>query len=201
MHSGTRFPFSSTRASQRGITLLESLVSLLILAIAVLGQLGVQLRTQAETQTGVRRAQAIRLTEDFAERIKSNPEGFAQLASGRFDSGWNSSPTPVNDCRTVPCTAQDLAAWDVATWKKAVKETLPLGQASISASTEEAAEAASAGAAAARRQLGVMVAWRANERFDTDEYAGPLSVQVDDRNGAGASCPAGLVCHLAYVQP
>ena len=53
---------------QRGITLIESLVAIVIAALGILGIVGVQMRTLADTQTTVRRAQAIRLIEDLAGR-------------------------------------------------------------------------------------------------------------------------------------
>ena len=58
---------------QRGFSLIESLVAVVVMALGILGILGVQMRTLADTQTGVRRAQAIRLIEDLSERIKLNP--------------------------------------------------------------------------------------------------------------------------------
>ena len=44
---------------QRGITLLESLVAIVVMALGILGILGVQMRTLSDTQTGVRRAQEL----------------------------------------------------------------------------------------------------------------------------------------------
>ncbi|MBO9650318.1 MAG: type IV pilus modification protein PilV [Variovorax sp.] len=180
---------TSRRSRQSGITLLESLTALLILALAVLGMLAVQLRTLSDTQTGVRRAQAVRLIEDLAERIKSNPEGFGQLAS--YTSDWSHAPTASHDCMTNACNATQLADWDLATWKDAVAETLPLGQAHVFKSTDENAQEF-------RRQLGVMVAWRANERKNDDALASPLQPDTD---AAGVTCPANQICHLVYVQP
>ena len=58
---------------QRGVTLLESMIAIVLVALGVLGILGVQLRTLSDTQTAVRRAQAIRLIEDLSERMKANP--------------------------------------------------------------------------------------------------------------------------------
>ncbi|HRN05700.1 MAG TPA: prepilin-type N-terminal cleavage/methylation domain-containing protein, partial [Ottowia sp.] len=52
---------SSSRAAQRGVTLIESLVALVVVAVALFGILGIQMRTLVDTQSGVRRAQAIRL--------------------------------------------------------------------------------------------------------------------------------------------
>lgn len=46
---------------------------MVVMALGLLGVVGVQMRTLADTQTGVRRAQAIRLIEDLSERAKVNP--------------------------------------------------------------------------------------------------------------------------------
>ena len=58
---------------QRGITLIESLVAIVVMALGILGILGIQMRTLSDTQNGVRRAQAIRLIENLSERKKVNP--------------------------------------------------------------------------------------------------------------------------------
>ena len=63
----------SNARRQAGLALLESLIALAILASALLGMLFVQLRTQADTESALRRAQALRLIDDLAERIQSNP--------------------------------------------------------------------------------------------------------------------------------
>lgn len=81
---------------QAGVGLLESLVAVSILALAVLGMLGVQLRTLAEIQASVRRAQSVRLIEDFAERIKTHPRSFRPPPDHPAES--ESLPGPA-DCR------------------------------------------------------------------------------------------------------
>lgn len=185
---GTRTRAAGPRC-QRGITLLESLVSVVILAVAVLGMLGVQLRTLAETQTGVRRAQAVRLIEDFAERVKTNADRSNQL--GSYVSTWTNVPTGTN-CLTAGCSSTQLAAWDVQQWKQSVADALPNGQASIFLSTSEAVDPGN------RRQLGIMVGWRTNERRSNDtKYLDSFDVST----GSPATCPVGLICHVVYVQP
>ncbi len=179
---------SVKRSHQRGITLIESLVSIVVLAVAVLGMLGVQLRTLADTQVGVRRSQAVRLIEDFGERFKSNPFAFDNLTS--YVSGWTDVPTGTS-CLTASCTPAQLAAWDVQQWKQSIGNTLPGAQASIFLLPGEAAVAGN------RRQLGVMVGWRVNERNADTDLLAPLSVFT----GSPETCPAGLICHLVYVQP
>ena len=73
--------------SQRGITLLESLIAIVVMALGILGIVGVQMRTLADTQTTVRRAQAIRLIEDLSERMKVNPNSLADISGYVTDWG------------------------------------------------------------------------------------------------------------------
>jgi hypothetical protein len=56
-----------------------------------------------------------------------------------------------------------------------------------------------------RRQLRVVVAWRANEyrrqgqeAKDIELYESPFTAAT---RTAGIDCPADLICHVAYVQP
>lgn len=185
---------SSSR--QRGVTLLEALVSIVILAIAVLGMLGVQMRTLAETQTGVRRAQSVRLIEDLAERIKANPDGFAQLSN--FVGGFTSTTTATVQCDAAVCTPTELAQWDIDKWRAAVAETLPLGKAAVFTSTDETT-------VGQQRQLGIVVGWRANERSREGESAADIAAYqlpfAISTGAANVACPTGLICHVTYVQP
>ncbi|MDB5827148.1 MAG: type pilus modification protein PilV [Variovorax sp.] len=174
---------------QKGVTLIESLVATTVLAIGILCLLTVQIRTLAETQTSVHRAQAVRAIEDLAERVKANPDGFGQLRAGAYASPWDATPNVASDaCDSNACSPAELARSDVAQWRKTIARTLPLGQANVF--TDESVVAAD------RRQLGVMVGWRANER--TANGASPFDLKVD---AAGVTCPKGLICHLVYVQP
>ncbi|MEJ8850502.1 type IV pilus modification protein PilV [Variovorax rhizosphaerae] len=175
---------------QRGVTLLESLVSILILAVGVLAILWVQVRTLAETQTSARRAQAVRAIEDLGERIKSNPDAFAQLNA--YVADWDIGDAPAADCRAKACTTAQLAARDLWEWKTEVAQRLPLGKATVFLSSDEDANN--------KRQLGVMVGWRSNERSDDKGYLAPLAQPAPSATGT-PSCPTGLICHVVYVQP
>ena len=175
---------------QRGVALMESLVAMVILAIGVLFLLVVQIRTLADLQTSVHRAQAVRAIEDLAERVKANPDGFGQLRAGAYASAWDGTTQNVatDACDVNPCSPAELAQSDIAQWRKTIARTLPLGQANVF--TDESV------AAADRRQLGVMVGWRANEQPGDDTSPFDLTVAA-----AGVACPTGLICHLVYVEP
>ena len=179
---------------QRGVTLIESLVSLVVIALGILGILGVQMRTLTDTQTGVRRAQAIRLIEDMGERMKVNPNALANINA--YVTAFADTPTLPN-CASG-CNAAQLAAYDVAVWKRIVRENLPTGQASIFVPPAESGLATGLG-----RQLGVMIAWRENERAGTktDDIDATKVRAADGTFSAGATlaCPADHICHLQYL--
>ena len=179
---------------QRGITLIESMVALVIAALGILGILGVQMRTLSDTSTTVRRAQAIRLIDDLGERMRTNPNAMVNL--GNYVSNFATNPA-VGSCASG-CDHAALAAYDLAVWKQAVRNSLPLGQAEIFIPPAEAGVAA-----AQRRQLGVMIAWRENEGDGrkTDDID---ATKVRDNSGtltdgATLACPADRICHLQYI--
>ena len=193
---------SNTKRLQHGITLLESLIAIVIAALGVMGIIGVQLRTLTDAQNTVHREQAIRLIEDLSERMKIGPNALKNLNS--YTSNFANTPDP-NNCLTG-CDAAKQAKNDVAIWKLLVKNALPLGQASIFiAPGEEGVDPSS------RRQLGVMVAWRENERngLSSGDKRQTDATQVRAADGtlsAGAgtdqainACPDGYTCHLQYV--
>lgn len=196
---------------QRGITLIESMVALVIAALGILGILGVQMRTLTDTQTTVRRAQAIRLIEDLSERLKAHPNALMNLPA--YANAWTDPPTPTaapaTNCASAACTATELTTYDVAEWKRAVQRVLPLGDAAIFLAPGDTD-------ATNRRQLGIMIRWRENE-VDISDAAdkkihrdnidatqvraadGTLSAGQGSGAGAGPACTANYSCHLQYI--
>lgn len=179
-------------ARSRGISLLESMIAIVLLALGVLAILGVQLRTLADTQTSVRRAQAIRLIEDLSERMRINPGALTEGALDRYTVGWGGPSVAAPDC-SAGCKAVDLARHDMVQWKRLVQATLPAGDATVF----RVADPAQLNNVP---QLGVMIAWRENERADADAaFRAPLAMPATGTGGA--ACPAERICHLQYLQP
>lgn len=181
----TRHQNSASKGLQHGISLLESLVSLFILALGVLGLLSVQLRTMTETQSSSNRIVAARLANDLFERMKTNPSGWA--AVGQYAVGLGDAPAAAVNCAAAACNSAQKATWDLVQWKSLVAATLPLGQGLSFVSPIDS------------RQLGVMIGWRANERSAAADYVSPFNVNVV--GVAIARCPDTLICHVAYTQP
>lgn len=191
-------PSQHPQHHQCGITLIESLVAIVVAALGILGILGVQMRTLTDTATTVRRAQAIRLIEDLSERMKVNPN--ALLNMGDYASGYAKVASDYSgaNCLTSACTPAQQAAYDLQQWKTTVQQTLPAGQASLFFAPGETDDAN-------RRQIGVMIAWRENERegtktdaIDASKFSSDgktFSKGTDDTN----ACPDGFTCHLQYL--
>lgn len=197
---------TTQQKNQRGITLIESLVAIVIAALGILGILGVQMRTLTDTQTTVRRAQAIRLIEDLSERMKVSPNALLGLKNYESDYSEKGSSLSATDCSgATPCTPAEQAGYDLKQWKTTVEKTLPAAQASIFLAPGETQDAN-------RRQLGVVIAWRENERdiADADDKA-KYRDSIDaskffDADGKATSgtdaanaCPADKTCHLQYI--
>ncbi len=189
--------FRSPKASQKGITLLESLVAIVVMSLGLLGVVGIQMRTLTDTQTGVRRAQAVKLIEDLSERVRANPNAIGNAAS--YAVAWSATLSAPPACAinsgfpATSCTAAQLATYDVDRWLRGVRANLPLGDATVFVSGSDA------------RQLGVMLAWRENERAregdsvaDTSAYKAIFSVTGTSTSGS-VTCPAGKICHLQYI--
>ncbi|KQP39980.1 type IV pilus modification protein PilV [Pseudorhodoferax sp. Leaf274] len=194
------------RRGHRGFTLLESLIAIVVVALGVLGVLGVQLRTLTETQTSVRRAQAMRLIEDLNERIRANPNALTDAVMSNYVVDWGDVKFQLPDCSSG-CGSTDLALRDIFLWKQAVGTTLPLGDATVFRVMDTSGTNT-------RPQLGVMVGWRENERVSdnpdstaakAEDAAYRAQVGLSgigvDKDGTTVSCLAGRICHLQYVLP
>ena len=201
-------PLRARRCVQRGLTLIESLCAIVIMAVGMLGILGMQMRTLTDTTTSVRRAQAIRMIEDLGERMRTNPNALMNM--DRYALDWaegDSLPLTARaakTCDTQSCSNTELADYDIREWKRAVELTLPSGNAATFIPLPE--RAANNTEMKNRRQLGVLIGWKNTEREDTDlTFAHAIDAGTSRKaNGEKLdtdpqACPAGFSCHLQYV--
>ncbi|MDR2875052.1 MAG: type IV pilus modification protein PilV [Methylobacillus sp.] len=191
----------SARASrpkkQRGITLLESLVALVVAALGILGIIGIQLRALSDTTTSVRREQAIRLIDDLSERMRVNPNALYYIDS--YVASWDAAGTscgaagPDSSVPVVAADAASLATSDRDQWKNSVRCILPGGNANVFLAPADTDNTN-------RRLVGVMISWRQNEKSTDAAYTDPTNVVTSNGGGsATVSCPVGSTCHLQYI--
>lgn len=129
------------RRSQRGLSLVEVLVSMLVLGLGMVGLAALQARTVSYQLGAGQRAQLAGLLSDYAERVRSNlPQAPGQVANSPYlnDGTWAELSTkPVtevsSDCLASDdgCTPEQVAAIDKAEWLNAVRQQLPLGSALV----------------------------------------------------------------------
>lgn len=108
--------------SHSGATLIEVLISLLILAIGLLGMTGLQTVSLRNTQSAYLRTQASIASNDIVERIRANLQG------GEANNYDANAGAVTAACNTIAgCTAGQLAANDIAEWNVALAADLPAG--------------------------------------------------------------------------
>lgn len=105
------------RRKERGATLLEVLVTIVVLAIGLLGLAGLQVTSIQSNHSAYYRSQATILAYDLSDRMRSNR---AQALDGAYaiDFPTSSSSNAVSGSRT---------AQDVAEWLNSLADTLPSG--------------------------------------------------------------------------
>ena len=104
----------------RGDTMIEVLVTVVILAIGVLGAATLQVTTLKNLNSSYNASVAEIIADDFSERMRANPT--AALAN---DYVHSATPGAYPDCVGSACTNTQLAAYDVGSWWVALNTTLP----------------------------------------------------------------------------
>ena len=126
-------------ATQMGVSLIEVLIAMSVMAFGMLGIAGLQTSAISGMHSADQYSQASLLAQSMLERMQANPSAVAngdyRLAVG------TTSGRPASDCRQQPCTSREMAAWDLADWYSMIKgqslnqtgtvASLPSGQASI----------------------------------------------------------------------
>jgi type IV pilus assembly protein PilV len=207
MHTIKKNPARRRKHLQTGLSLIESLVALVVLAIGIMGLAGVQTRLLVETRTANSRAVAVQLIDDLSNRMALNryaavgrPQLATPVPSSYLLTAWSDTSgagdamptTNPSDCVTNTCTPAQLAASDLFQWRTAVNAALPGAQATVFQLAPVAGDP---------RQLGVSIGWPLNERAIRDATAAQNTAYNAALVTTGVACPANLICHIVYVQP
>ncbi|MBI3772294.1 MAG: type IV pilus modification protein PilV [Gammaproteobacteria bacterium] len=105
--NGTHFALK-----QRGLTILEILIALVILAVGLLGVAGLQASALRNNHSAYLKSQATTMVMDMADRIRANPRG-ATLYAG-YDSA-NAKPEDPG-CLNKGCSSSQLSQYDLYEW-------------------------------------------------------------------------------------
>jgi type IV pilus assembly protein PilV len=120
-----------------GFTLIEVLVATLVLAVGLLGLLGLQATSIKNNLSAYNRSQATQLAYDMADRMRANKNESLDPATGNVLTAStyltmdSSDATAQANCATVTgCTGAQMAQNDLFQWNSAL-ENLPEGKGTI----------------------------------------------------------------------
>jgi type IV pilus assembly protein PilV len=108
-------------ADQRGFTLLEVLVALLVLSIGLLGLAGLQTMSLKFNTQSYQRTQATLLIDSMVDRMRANPDAvnsgvYNNVPLGKVAADYSFTGTCPQKCSN----ADDLANYDIHQWLAAI---------------------------------------------------------------------------------
>jgi type IV pilus assembly protein PilV len=114
----------ATNDRQRGFSLVEVLITLVIMSVGMLGIAGLYVQSMQAGRTSMFRHHAVTLAGDVADRIRANPTA---------DIAYTAPVGVNNNCVLggVDCTSTQMAANDILLWKAQAANTLPGGDVTI----------------------------------------------------------------------
>lgn len=181
--------------TQTGVSMIESLVAILVLAIGVMGLAGLQTRSLVETRLTNARANALLLANDLSERMRLNrAAALSSVSTDRYDLAFGSSIAgSPPDCIANTCTSNNLRTFDLNEWTRNLRQLLPGGEARIDPPS-------------AAGQIRITFRWRNNVRgseFGADdttaELTAPLAIPIE-----GCQSPEDRrdwLCHQVVISP
>lgn len=113
---------------QRGVSLIEVLIAVLIFSIGLIGLAGLLVVSTRSNHIAYLRTQATFLANSMAERMSANPNG---IWAGNYNADYPVAAGTVGCDITSPCNAADLATHDQQVWSKQLTTFLPNPKANI----------------------------------------------------------------------
>ncbi len=122
-----------------GFTIVEILVSIMILSIGILGMASLQAVTIRNSHSAYLRSQATMLAYDISERMRAN-RMTAQANGYDLVGAQEDSDCVDTNLDAGGCTAAEMAQHDIFEWNNAIANTLPNGQGAVCYDTGDTSE-------------------------------------------------------------
>ena len=102
--------FPSQTVTQRGFSMLETLIALVVFSVGLLGTAALQTVSKKATYDSVQRTTAAMLASDLLERMRANP-----TVLDDYLGVLTVMPTamPATDCAAVQCDPDEIATYDL----------------------------------------------------------------------------------------
>lgn len=109
------------RPPQSGVTLIEVLITIVVLGVGLLWMAGMQTSAVRQNYLAYQYSQAANLARALSERMLANPIG---VRDGNYAIAAGSTPaSPATNCSTDECSPSELATWDLADWATALSDS------------------------------------------------------------------------------
>lgn len=115
--------FASNRRAQRGFSLVEVLVALIIMSVGMLGIASLYVQSMQAGRTSLFRHNAVTLAGDVADRIRANPNAGAAYEGAAANNNCVAAGTN--------CSGPQMAEQDILNWEQQARDTLPNGDVTI----------------------------------------------------------------------
>jgi type IV pilus assembly protein PilV len=96
---------------QKGFSMVELLISVVIMSIGVLGMAGLQIISMQQNRSALLQGEAMFIANDILDRIRANP------STGYGGAAITDAPGVTTDCVGNTCTEAEMAAYDIAQWQ------------------------------------------------------------------------------------
>lgn len=109
---------------ERGFTLIEVLVAIVVLSIGLLGLAGLQTVSLRNNHSAYLRGQATLLAYDIADRMRAN---MSAVQTGDYHK--LTLPTTIPNCEgsSADCSSIQMAQYDISQWNNRITGWLPSG--------------------------------------------------------------------------
>jgi len=106
---------SAGRCQQRGIGLIEILITIVLLSIGFLAAARMQVEGMRFSQSAYHQSQAYFLASDMINRMRTNTDG---VKNGNYSNIVTSAAAENQSCDTQACDSQQIALQDVYDWSE-----------------------------------------------------------------------------------
>ena len=125
------------RRRARGTSLVEVLVSLIVISVALVGAAGVQIKAMKFGQVSQQRSMAVQHAGAIAERMRANLAASAQVTPSPYEFNFAYSEIPAKVAALTPpactaeCTPPQMAQRQLVDWQNQLQQGLTGGRGTI----------------------------------------------------------------------
>lgn len=166
------------RRAERGFSLVEALVAVLVFSIGLLGAGALVTTAVRNSNNAYLRSQASFLADSVVERLRANPAG---VWGGHYNVTLESGKPALPACGTGSgsgCTPAQVATRDRRALGDLIAQQLPEGTGTVSCTVSGAAPVRNYGIAPLDGSCTVRVTWREQRDVDRGGYGGEQSFEL-----------------------